>query len=107
MTNPNNGVSFTALREVKLLQELRHKNILELIEVFQYKESLHLVFEFMYTDLEIVIKDRSLILSPADIKTYMQMTLKGVEFCHKNWILHRDLKPNNLLITPRGYFKTR
>ncbi len=40
-------------------------------------------------NLEMVIKDKEIILSPAHIKSYMHMLLKGVDFLHKNWILHR------------------
>lgn len=56
----------------------------------------------MQTDLEIVIKDRSIDLRPADVKAYMQMALQGLNFCHKRWVLHRDVKPNNFLISEQG-----
>ncbi|KAH7533332.1 hypothetical protein FEM48_Zijuj04G0119700 [Ziziphus jujuba var. spinosa] len=99
------GVNFTALREIKLLRELKDPNIIELIDAYPHKGNLHLVFEFMETDLEAVIRDRNLFLSPADIKSYLQMTLKGLSYCHKKWVLHRDMKPNNLLIGPNGQLK--
>ncbi len=83
------GVNFTALREIKLLKELKDPNIIELIDAFPHKGNLHLVFEFMETDLEAVIRDRNIFLSPADIKSYLQMTLKGLAICHKKWVLHR------------------
>ncbi|KAK6942437.1 Protein kinase domain [Dillenia turbinata] len=99
------GVNFTALREIKLLKELKDPNIIELIDAFPHKGNLHLVFEFMETDLEAVIRDRNIVLSPADIKSYIQMTLKGLAYCHKKWVLHRDMKPNNLLIGADGQLK--
>lgn len=111
MGNYKDGVSFTAIREMKMLQDLRHENIVvvqnnygscfdhfQLMDIFMYKHNVYLVFEFMEYDLECVIKDRNVVLTPADIKSFMLMLCKGVECCHKNWILHRDLKPNNLLI---------
>lgn len=82
-------MNFTALREIKLLKELKDPSVIELIECFPHKGNLHLVFEFMETDLEAVIRDRNIFLSPADIKSYIQMTLKGLAFCHKKWVLHR------------------
>lgn len=99
------GVNFTALREIKLLKELKDPNIIELIDAFPHKGNLHLVFEFMESDLEAVVRDRNIVLSPADIKSYLQMTLKGLAFCHKKWVLHRDMKPNNLLIGADGQLK--
>ncbi|KAJ6841310.1 cyclin-dependent kinase D-1-like [Iris pallida] len=103
--NHKEGVNFTALREIKLLKELKDPNIIELIDAFPHKGNLHLVFEFMESDLEAVIRDRNIVLSPADIKSYIQMTLNGLAFCHKKWVLHRDMKPNNLLIAADGQLK--
>ncbi|GAB2209506.1 hypothetical protein Droror1_Dr00026724 [Drosera rotundifolia] len=99
------GVNFTALREIKLLKELKDPNIIELIDAFPHKENLHLVFEFMESDLEAVIRDRNIVLSPGDVKSYLQMTLKALAVCHKKWVLHRDMKPNNLLIAADGQLK--
>lgn len=83
------GINRTALREIKLLQELHHKNIINLLDVFGYKSEVSLVFEFMETDLEIVIRDTSIAITPAHIKSYILMTLEGLEYLHLNWILHR------------------
>lgn len=83
------GVNVTALREIKLLKELHDPNIIELVDVYPHKRNLHLVFEFMESDLEAVIRDRNIFLSPADCKSYMQMALNGLAVCHKKWILHR------------------
>lgn len=99
------GVNFTALREIKLLKEIKDPNIIELIDAFPHKGNLHLVFEFMESDLEAVIRDRNIVLSPADIKSYLQMILKGLACCHRKWVVHRDMKPNNLLIAADGQLK--
>jgi len=99
------GINRTALREIKLLQELNHPNIIGLLDVFGHRSNVSLVFEFMDTDLEVIIKDTNIVLVPAHIKSYILMTLKGLEYLHNNWILHRDLKPNNLLIDENGVLK--
>ena len=65
--------------------------------MFSSKTNLNLVLEFLDTDLELVIKDRSLVFLPADIKSWMAMTFRGLEFCHRNWILHRVRVDNRRL----------
>jgi serine/threonine protein kinase len=57
--------------------------------VFSVKQNLNLVLEYLDTDLEAVIKDPTLVFQTADIKSWMAMTLRGLEFCHRNGVLHR------------------
>lgn len=57
--------------------------------MFSSKTNLNLVLEFLDADLELIIKDRTIVFVPADIKSWLAMTFRGLEFCHRNWILHR------------------
>ncbi|KAF8317157.1 CMGC/CDK/CDK7 protein kinase [Clavulina sp. PMI_390] len=99
------GLDMSAIREVQYLRELSHPNVIKLLDVYSSKTNLNLVLEYLDSDLEVVIKDRANVFTPADIKSWMGMTIRGLEFCHRNWILHRDLKPNNLLIDAEGNLK--
>ncbi|CAG5100134.1 Similar to Cdk7: Cyclin-dependent kinase 7 (Mus musculus) [Cotesia congregata] len=83
----------------------KHDNIIGLLDVFGYKSNVSLVFDFMDTDLEIIIKDSSIVFTISHIKSYMIQTLQGLDYLHCNWILHRDLKPNNLLVNQKGILK--
>ena len=58
-------------------------------DVFGTGSNVAIVMDFMDTDLEVIIKDTSIILTPAHIKTYILQTLRGLEYLHQNWILHR------------------
>jgi cyclin-dependent kinase 7 len=95
------GLHPTALREIKYLREISqkpHENIIKMYDAYQRGSSLYLVFEYCLNDLERIIKDEKTQLPPCDIKSYMRMLLSGVAYCHKHFLLHRDLKPNNLMI---------
>jgi len=99
------GINRTALREIKLLQELDHVNVISLVDVFGHKSNVSLVMDFMDTDLEQIIKDQNIVFVASHIKSYLLQTLLGLEYLHINWILHRDLKPNNLLVNKAGILK--
>ncbi|MCJ1314069.1 TFIIH complex serine/threonine-protein kinase subunit kin28 [Agyrium rufum] len=102
------GLSNDAIREVKFLQELSHPNIIALHSVFSSKnQNLNLVLEYLpLGDLEMLIKDVDGVrYGTADIKAWIGMLGRAVWFCHENFVLHRDIKPNNLLIAADGEVK--
>jgi len=101
------GTPSTAIREISLMKELKHENIVWLHDVVHTENKLMLVFEYMDKDLKKYMDtqgDRGA-LKPATIKSFMYQLLKGIAFCHENRVLHRDLKPQNLLINTRGQLK--
>lgn len=107
-TEYREGLSMDAIREVKFLQELSHPNIIALHAVFSSKnQNLNLVLEFLpLGDLEMLIKDSEGIrYGTAEVKAWMGMLGRAVWFCHENFVLHRDIKPNNLLIAADGEVK--
>lgn len=102
------GLAPDAVRELKHLQELSHPNIISLLSVFSTKDqNLCLVLEYLpLGDLEMLIRDQDGIrYGTADIKAWMGMLTRAVWFCHENYVLHRDIKPNNLLIAADGEVK--
>ncbi|EEH10784.1 cyclin-dependent protein kinase PhoA [Histoplasma capsulatum G186AR] len=99
------GTPSTAIREISLMKELKHENILSLYDIIHTENKLMLVFEFMDKDLKKYMEVRNNQLECATIKDFMHQLLRGVAFCHHNRILHRDLKPQNLLINANGQLK--
>ncbi|KAL4991575.1 kinase-like domain-containing protein [Aspergillus falconensis] len=106
-TEYRDGLSMDAIREVKYLQELSHPNVIALHDVFSSKDqNLNLVLEYLPRgDLEMLIKDSDIHYGAADVKAWMGMLIRGIWFCHENFVLHRDIKPNNLLIASDGEVK--
>lgn len=89
------------------MKELKHENIVALHDVIHTENKLMLVFEYMDGDLKRYMDtqgDRGA-LKPATVKSFMYQLLKGIDFCHQNRVLHRDLKPQNLLINSKGLLK--
>ncbi|SPQ21140.1 b96d6744-3349-426a-a6a0-e72b53661a78 [Thermothielavioides terrestris] len=102
------GMAPDAVRELKYLRELHHPNIISLLSVFSSKDqNLNLVLEYLpLGDLEMLIRDVDRVrYGAADIKAWMGMLARAVWFCHDNFVLHRDIKPNNLLIAADGEVK--
>lgn len=101
------GTPSTAIREISLMKELKHENIVNLHDVIHTENKLMLVFEYMDKDLKKYMDSRGDRgqLDPITIKSFMHQLLKGIAFCHENRVLHRDLKPQNLLINTKGQLK--
>ncbi|XP_023228704.1 cyclin-dependent kinase 17-like [Centruroides sculpturatus] len=99
------GAPCTAIREVSLLKDLKHNNIVTLHDIVHTEKSLTLVFEYLEKDLKQYMDDCGNILSMNNVKIFLFQLLRGLAYCHRRRILHRDLKPQNLLINDRGELK--
>jgi serine/threonine protein kinase len=102
------GIHFTAIRELMLLQELDHSNIIkvrqtQLKDVFYKQGSVNLVLEL--AEHEVINLVRHPALDEASIKGLMLQLLQGIHHLHSNWVMHRDLKPGNLLLNSKGELK--
>ena len=90
-------VQKTMKRELAMLQMLHHENVVEFQESFVSKGNFFLVFEYVEKNLLEVLEESPHGLSPKLIRSFYQMC-KAVDYLHKNNMIHRDVKPENLLI---------
>ena len=100
------GIPSTAIREISLLKELNHINIVKLYEVLHSPKKLTLVFEYVEQDLKKILdtaKGKGLDIKFT--KNLLFQLLRGVDHIHKYKVLHRDLKPQNLLINKDNILK--
>jgi len=100
------GIPSTAIREISLLKQLQHPNIVRLYDVILTDQKLTLVFEFLDQDLKKYLDsfgDNG--LDAHTTKSFLHQLLHGICHCHENRVLHRDLKPQNLLINREGELK--
>ena len=105
--NKDDGIPATSLREIAILKELKHKNIVSLEDVVTHVEDgvirLFLVFRMMDIDLKTAITMYKGKIKADYIKHVMKQIIEGVNFLHSNKILHRDIKPENVLLCKEGY----
>lgn len=119
------GVPSTAIREISLLKEMQDPNIVQLLNIVHADgHKLYLVFEFLDCDLKKYMEalpvseggrgkalpdgtmmNANLGLGDAMVKKFMAQLVEGIRYCHSHRILHRDLKPQNLLIDREGNLK--
>ena len=119
------GVPSTAIREISLLKEMNDPNIVRLLNIVHADgHKLYLVFEFLDLDLKKYMEALPVAdggrgkplsathmdmgrmgLGDAMVKKFMSQLVEGVRYCHSHRILHRDLKPQNLLIDRDGNLK--
>ena len=101
------GFPSAVIREISLLKELKHPNIVQLNDVLYSEDKLRLIFEYLQHDLrkQMDVHHASGGMQAPMIKSYMLQMLRGIAFCHAHRVLHRDLKPENLLIDKQGTLK--
>ena len=87
------------------LKELQHPNIVRLYDVVHTERKLTLVFEFLDQDLKKYLDVCDSGLDLPILKSFLYQLLMGVAYCHHHRVLHRDLKPPNLLINREGQLK--
>mmetsp|Transcript_19693 Transcript_19693/g.28545 ORF Transcript_19693/g.28545 Transcript_19693/m.28545 type:complete len:450 (-) Transcript_19693:603-1952(-) len=106
-----NGFPITAIREVKILKALNHKNIVDLKEIVTSKDhseipkNVYMVFEYLEFDLTGILESPDIRLTQDHVKSWSQQLLNGVHYMHTNKVIHRDLKASNILVNKRGELK--
>jgi serine/threonine protein kinase len=99
------GSPSTTLREISVLRQLKHPNIVMLNDVVQSEGRLFLVFEFVDKDLKKYFEAEPGMLQPQVVKSFLWQLLRGTHYCHVKGVVHRDLKPQNILISNSGELK--
>lgn len=104
-STPEGGVPCNVIREISLLRELDHPNVVQLLDIIQaHPGGLYLVFEYVAFDLKTFMDQQQTSddiservgLPVATVRSFMRQILAGVGFCHTYRVLHRDLKPHNV-----------
>ncbi|XP_053685042.1 cyclin-dependent kinase 12 isoform X2 [Sabethes cyaneus] len=109
------GFPITAVREIKILRQLNHKNIVNLREIVTDKQdalefrkdkgSFYLVFEYMDHDLMGLLESGMVEFNEQNNASIMRQLLDGLNYCHKKNFLHRDIKCSNILMNNKGEVK--
>ena len=86
------------MREIALLKELEHGNIVNLIDIVHGENKLYLIFEYFNQDMKKYLDKKGAPCSMSQVKSVIWQVLQGLLHCHQRRIMHRDLKPSNLLI---------
>ncbi|XP_062301298.1 cyclin-dependent kinase-like 3 [Scomber scombrus] len=94
-----------ALREIKLLRQLRHDNLVNLLEVWKRRRRWYLVFEFVERTLLDDLEQNPNGLDLNTSRQHLYQILRATAFCHQQNIIHRDIKPENILISQGGVVK--
>ncbi|KAM0562656.1 hypothetical protein ACHAPJ_002346 [Fusarium lateritium] len=106
-----NGLPVTGLREIQILKDCKHRNVVAMEEVVvgddvsRPDNSLFLVLEFVEHDLKSILEDMPEPFLSSEVKRLLLQLTTGMAYLHENWILHRDLKTSNLLLNNRGQLK--
>ena len=107
MDKERDGFPITSLREITTLMAARHPHVVNIREVVMgdVLTDVYIVMDFVEHDLKSLLEDMREPFLQSEVKTLMLQLCSAVAHMHLNWILHRDLKTSNLLMTNRGEMK--
>ncbi|KNE59560.1 CMGC/CDK protein kinase [Allomyces macrogynus ATCC 38327] len=107
MDNDNDGFPIPSIREVSLLRQLKHKNVVRVQEVVVGSKLDHtfMLMEFCDRDLATMLDRLPEPLAPREVQCLMRQLLEGMMYLHNNFVIHRDLKLANLLLNHEGILK--
>ncbi|XP_037112376.1 cyclin-dependent kinase 12 [Syngnathus acus] len=115
LDNEKEGFPITAIREIKILRQLKHCSVVNMKEIVTDKQdaldfkkdkgAFYLVFEYMDHDLMGLLESGMVQFSQEHIRSFMRQLMEGLDYCHKNNFLHRDIKCSNILLNNRGQIK--
>lgn len=85
-------------REIKILKQLHHPNVVQIYEIIETEKDLYLVMEFVSSGelFDIIVQNQR--LNEKQACKYFQELISGIKYIHELGICHRDLKPENLLV---------
>jgi serine/threonine protein kinase len=99
------GVPSTLLREISILKMMNQINIIGLVDVCTSEMPAYLAFEYVETDLARVMALRTRPFRAATVKSYAFQMISAVYYLHSHRIIHRDIKPDNILVSKNGVLK--
>uniref|UniRef100_A0A3Q2FD71 cyclin-dependent kinase n=1 Tax=Cyprinodon variegatus TaxID=28743 RepID=A0A3Q2FD71_CYPVA len=107
MEKEKEGFPITSLREINTILKAQHPNIVTVREIVvgSNMDKIYIVMNYVEHDLKSLMETMKQPFLPGEIKTLMLQLLRGVRHLHDNWILHRDLKTSNLLLSHKGILK--
>ncbi|XP_043532218.1 cyclin-dependent kinase 11B isoform X6 [Chiloscyllium plagiosum] len=107
MEKEKEGFPITSLREINTILKAQHPNIVTVREIVvgSNMDKIYIVMNYVEHDLKSLMETMKQPFLPGEVKTLMIQLLKGVRHLHDNWILHRDLKTSNLLLSHSGILK--
>ncbi|EFO98637.1 CRE-CDTL-7 protein [Caenorhabditis remanei] len=116
LENEKEGFPITAIREIKILRQLHHKNIVRLIDIViddismdelkRTRANFYLVFEYVDHDLIGLLESKELVdFNKDQICSLFKQLLEGLAYIHNTGFLHRDIKCSNILVNNKGELK--
>ncbi|CCF57938.1 hypothetical protein KAFR_0D02900 [Kazachstania africana CBS 2517] len=106
LNNEREGFPITSIREIKLLQSFNHDNVSTIREIMvENSKVVYMIFEYADNDLSGLLLNKSIEISDSQKKHIFRQLLSGLNYLHKNNVIHRDIKGSNILVNNKGNLK--